>query len=132
MLCKIKRVFLINDAPTLHNPPPDDLFSYPQVHITKEYVKVKLLEVYAIFVYLDVSQIFDVRLRLSRIRGLDKSKGFYRGNRADVLDIVGKVIKCPYPGAPSETLIEGVLGLDLNYVQYLAEAHWGHVSVGRV
>src|SRR3990170_5624974 len=108
MLFKIKRVYLVNDTPPLHNPPPDDLFSHPQVHITEEYVKVKLLEAYAIFVYLDVSQIFDVRLRLSRIRGLNKGKWFYRGNRADVLDIVGKVIKCPYPGAPSETLIEGV------------------------
>src|SRR3972149_2728411 len=107
MLFKIKRVYLINDTPTLHNPPPDDLFSHPQVHTTKEEVKVKLLEVYAIFVYLDVSQIFDIRLRFSRIRGLDKSKGFYRGNRADVLDIVGKVIIGPYPGAPSEALIEG-------------------------
>src|SRR3990172_6351649 len=114
MLRKIKRVYLINDTPTLYNPPPDDLFSHPRVHITKEYVKVKLLEVYAILIYLNVPQIFDVRLRLSRIRRLDKGKGFYRGNRADVLDIVGKVIKCPYPGAPSETLIEGVCRLELN------------------
>src|SRR3990172_1977935 len=108
MLCKIKRVCLINYTPTLHNPPPDDLFSHPQVHTTKEEVKVKLLEVYAIFVYPDVSQIFDSRLMFSRIRRLDKCKGFYRSNRADVLDIVGKVIIGPYPGTPSETLIEGV------------------------
>src|SRR3972149_1323734 len=108
MLFKIKRVYLINDTPPLHNPPPDDLFPHPQVHITKEYIKVKLLEVYARMIYLDVPQVFNIRLRFSRTRGLDKGKGFYRGYRPDVLDIVGKVIKCPYPRAPSEALIEGV------------------------
>src|SRR3972149_1863792 len=99
MLCKVKWVYLIQDSPALNYAPSYYLPAYPEVHIAQIDVNVQLLEVYSIVIYLYISQVFYIRLRLSRSGRFYKGECLYRCNCAYILDIISKVIIRPYPCA---------------------------------
>src|SRR3989338_7331462 len=96
MLLEVKRIYLIEDTPALNNPPSYNLLSNPEIHISKKYIKVEFLEINTILVYLYIFEVLNIRLRLARGRGLDKTICLHGGNCANILNVICKVIVGPY------------------------------------